>query len=172
MSQELSPQEAPALFSRDVISADSSRGMRGITLIEIIIVMSIISILAASGIPIYYRTKEAAESVTTVADLKTLDKAIEVYFLQNGRFPDSLADVGYGGRTDPWGEPYEYLNFSSVHGNGQKRKDHFLVPINLNYDLYSKGPDRKTAPPLTAKASRDDIIRGRDGRYFGVASEY
>lgn len=57
-------------------------------------------------------------------------------------------------------------------GVGQARKDQFLVPLNSDYDLYSKGPDGKSSPPLTAKESRDDIIRANDGAYFGLASEY
>ncbi len=52
------------------------------------------------------------------------------------------------------------------------RKDRFLVPLNSDFDLYSKGPDRKSVPPLTAEASRDDIIRANDGGYIGLASEY
>ncbi len=52
------------------------------------------------------------------------------------------------------------------------RKDRFLVPINCDYDLYSMGPDGETTAPLTAKKSRDDIIRANDGAYVGPASEF
>jgi general secretion pathway protein G len=52
------------------------------------------------------------------------------------------------------------------------RKDRFLVPINTDYDLYSMGKDGRSSPPLTAKASRDDIIRANDGAYIGLASNY
>ncbi len=52
------------------------------------------------------------------------------------------------------------------------RKDKFLVPINTDFDLYSMGEDGKSVPPLTAKASRDDIIRANDGGYIGPASGY
>jgi general secretion pathway protein G len=55
---------------------------------------------------------------------------------------------------------------------GQARKDRFLVPINSTYDLYSMGPDGRTALPLTASASRDDVIRANDGSYIGLASGY
>ena len=41
---------------------------------------------------------------------------------------------------------------------GKMRKNRFLVPINSEYDLYSMGKDGKTQMPLTAKASRDDVI--------------
>ena len=72
---------------------------------------------------------------------------------------------------DPWGTPYEYLNLDGVP-IGQMRKDQALVPINSDYDLYSKGPDGLSQKPLTAAPSRDDIVRGNDGSFIGVAEDY
>ena len=57
-------------------------------------------------------------------------------------------------------------------GHGHARKDHSLVPINTDFDLYSMGPDGRSSPPLTAKASRDDIVRANDGAFVGVAADY
>jgi hypothetical protein len=34
------------------------------------------------------------------------------------------------------------------------------------------GKDRQTSVALTARASQDDIIRGRSGGFIGLASEY
>jgi len=73
---------------------------------------------------------------------------------------------------DPWGNPYQYLNFDTVKGVGSVRKDRFLVPLNTDYDLYSMGKDGKSQTPLTAAASHDDIVRANDGRYIGLASGY
>lgn len=59
------------------------------------------------------------------------------------------------------------------HGHPEgARKDRFLVPINCDYDLYSMGPDGETTAPLTARKSRDDIIRAGDGAFVGPASEF
>jgi hypothetical protein len=55
---------------------------------------------------------------------------------------------------------------------GKPRKDHQLHPINCDYDLYSMGKDGKTAAPLTAKISQDDIIRANNGGYVGLVSNY
>jgi len=55
---------------------------------------------------------------------------------------------------------------------GKARKDKFLVPLNSTYDLYSKGKDGQSKLPLTAKASKDDIIRASDGAFIGLASEF
>jgi general secretion pathway protein G len=59
-----------------------------------------------------------------------------------------------------------------MKGNGKARKDRFLVPLNTDYDLYSDGPDGKTASPITAAPSQDDIIRASDGSYVGVAADF
>jgi general secretion pathway protein G len=34
------------------------------------------------------------------------------------------------------------------------------------------GPDGRTAPPLTARYSRDDIVRANNGAFVGVAADY
>jgi general secretion pathway protein G len=60
-------------------------------------------------------------------------------------------------------------------GNGpaaKPRKDRFLHPINSDYDLYSMGKDGKTVESLTAKMSHDDVIRGNDGQFVGLAAEF
>jgi general secretion pathway protein G len=46
------------------------------------------------------------------------------------------------------------------------------VPLNSTFDLYSKGRDGQSQPPLTATASQDDIVRATDGNYVGLASRY
>jgi len=85
--------------------------------------------------------------------------------------PATLASLQLDQLIDPWGNPYQYV----VHGTAppaQYRKDRFLVPLNSDYDLYSQGPDGQSVPPITASASRDDIIRANDGGFIGLASDY
>jgi len=97
---------------------------------------------------------------------------IDKFFKDNGRFPDSLEEIYGEVSLDAWGNPYQYLNHDKAKGKGKLRKDKNLVPINSDYDLYSMGPDGKTASPLTASMSKDDIIRARNGLYVGVAEDY
>jgi general secretion pathway protein G len=52
------------------------------------------------------------------------------------------------------------------------RKDRNLVPINSEFDLYSKGKDGDSRPPLPAKPSRDDVLIARDGAYVGLAKDF
>jgi general secretion pathway protein G len=55
---------------------------------------------------------------------------------------------------------------------GQARKDRALVPINTRFDLYSLGKDGRSAAPLTAADSQDDIVRANDGAFIGLARDY
>jgi general secretion pathway protein G len=134
--------------------------------------MAIVMTIAAIAIPNLTAALDAARTAKAVGDIHTIGDQIQAFDLLNGRFPDSLADVGFGSFLDPWRNPYQYLNFADVNGKGKMRKDRFLVPINTNFDLYSMGKDGDSVPPLTAKASHDDIIWANDGSYVGLASDF
>jgi general secretion pathway protein G len=143
----------------------------GFTLIELLIVVAILFTIAAIAIPNFI-TVNRAKDAKAVGDIGAIGKDVQAYQLYRGQYPATLADVGRGNFTDPWGTPYAYLNFAGVKGKGAMRKDRFLVPINTFFDLYSMGPDRQSVAPLTAKASRDDVIWANDGGYIGPASDY
>jgi len=138
-----------------------------------LMVVLIIGVLMTITYSSYARYAEKIRVATAITDITIIKTKIETYRLYNNNAPPlTLADIGCDTMTDPWGSPYQYLNFSTVHGNGQKRKDHNLVPINSEYDLYSMGPDQQSVGPLTAAKSRDDIIMANDGAYIGPASDY
>ena len=146
----------------------------GFTLMEIILVVAVIGILSAVALPTYGAYREKQRITVCKMDIRAIDVALRKYSIENNRYPDTLNDAGLGGMKDPWGNPYQYLNIADSGKNapGAARKDHFLVPINTDFDLYSMGPDGASAPPLTAKSSRDDIVRANNGQYIGPASEY
>ena len=147
-------------------------GEKGFTIIELLIVVSMILTIAAIAIPNLLAARDYARVAKSVGDMKTLETGIGFYQLINGQLPDDLTQVGYGDLTDPWGNSYEYLNHETMKGNGKARKDRFLVPLNTDYDLYSDGKDGQSVSPITAKASQDDIIRASNGAYIGPASAF
>ncbi len=152
------------------ISRDNQRAF---TLLELLVTIAIIGIASTIAVPSYREYVERADVAQAIADIYRVDVAMATFETANlGRLPDSLADIGMGGLLDPWGNPYQYLNISTVKGKGKLRKDHNLVPINSDYDLYSMGKDGRSVSPLTAKHSRDDIIRAGNGRFVGKATDF
>jgi general secretion pathway protein G len=144
----------------------------GLTLVELVIVLAIIATLTGIAIPLYADVTERARIIRAIADIKTLEVEIAGFEASNKALPADLAEIGRDSLQDPWGNPYQYLNFAQTKGKGQKRKDRFLVPLNSTYDLYSMGKDGQSQPPLTAKASQDDIVRANDGGFVGLARSY
>ncbi len=107
-----------------------------------------------------------------MSDILEMSLLLERYYSDHYSHPEDLGGINAAGRLDPWGRPYQYLNLQTATGKGEFRKNKKLNPINSDFDLYSMGPDGKTAPPLTAKASRDDVVRANNGAFVGVASDY
>ncbi len=147
-------------------------GSIGFTLLELMVALAIVAILTSLSIPMYTEYIEKARIVRAIAEIKIISQVIDAYHTDNSMYPESLADVNYATLLDPWGSSYQYLNIQTAKGKGDFRKDKFVVPINTDYDLFSMGKDRDSVPPLTAKASQDDIIRANDGGYIGLASAF
>jgi general secretion pathway protein G len=148
--------------------------VQGLTLVEVMIVVVIIGILSSIAIPNYFSSKEKARMAATISEIKILEELIIGYNIDHGSYPETLDDIGMKTLKDLWGNPYQYLKIegSEKKGVGKMRKDHNLVPVNSDFDLYSKGKDGKSQTPFTAKASRDDIVRANNGRYIGPVSGY
>ncbi len=148
----------------------------GFTLIELLITVAIIGVLATVAVPGYNAYVDNARAMQAIADISTIEGKLESYYRNNnGKYPPSLTEAGAQNTLDPWGNPYQYLNLSDPNDKnitGKARKDHNLVPINSDFDLYSLGKDGKTASPLTAKISQDDIVRANNGRFINLASKY
>lgn len=151
---------------------NGGRGSRGFTLVELLIVLAIIMTISAMAVPSLQAAIDDARIAKAVGDIRTMETEIEQYEITNGKLPNTLADIGRDTWLDPWGSPYQYLNFALTKGKGKMRKDRFLVPLNTDYDLYSMGKDGQSRPPLTAKVSQDDILRANDGAFLGLASTY
>ena len=145
------------------------RGAQGLTLIELLILMGVIGILASIGLLLYVNFSDQANVARAIADITVIDSEILTFHMTNERLPDNLAEIGRATFLDPWGRPYEYLNFDL---GGKPRRDGKLKPINTEYDLYSKGKDGDTKEKLDSKESLDDIVRAFDGQFINLASKF
>lgn len=153
------------------IKSLSKKQGNGFTILELLMLLLVVGILATLAYGEYGRYFDKARVAVAKADLFDISLRLSVYFINNKSYPETLADIG-GASLDPWGNPYQYLNIQTARGKGKLRKDRNLVPINSDFDLYSKGKDGRSVSPLTAKSSKDDVIRANNGGYYGLAKDY
>ena len=132
------------------------------------------ALLCGLAIPTYGVINDRLKTSRAKQDLLTIAAQVQRYRTAHDfRLPDSLDDLTGIPRTDPWGGPYQYLNFSSPDPGvaGLMRKDRNLHPINSEFDIYSRGPDGLSSPAVTAAYSQDDVIWARDGSFVDKGSQ-
>lgn len=123
-----------------------NKNQRGFTLIEILVVVTILGILAAIVVPRILERPEQARRTKATVDIKGIEESLGLFKLDNGFYPSTeqglqaLVVKPQTGRipsrypehaylrkvpVDPWGSPYVYLS-PGVHGQ---------------YDIISYGAD-------------------------------
>jgi len=97
---------------------------KGFSLIEIMVVVVIMSILAALIVPNVINRPDQARRIAAKQDIATIMQALKLYSLDNGKYPTVTQGLeallgdpakgipGYLDKLpkDPWGTPYQYLN--------------------------------------------------------------
>ena len=108
-------------------------GTEGFTLIELMVVMVIIGLLAATVVPKFFGQVDKAMQQDAQAQIELLGQALDLYRLETHKYPTS--DDGLNAikpylkkniPKDPWGNDYVY------ESPGKEGRD---------YDLYSFGGD-------------------------------
>jgi general secretion pathway protein G len=147
---------------------------KGFGLLDLLVSLVIAALLVTLAIPAYGMFIGRAKVARAIGDIGSLSIAIEQFRLHNqDKMPDDLSELNMDVPLDPWGRPYMFLNIRTAGpGKGAFRKDGKLNPLNSDFDLYSRGKDGDSKGPLSAKASRDDIVRANDGAFIGLGENY
>jgi general secretion pathway protein G len=124
----------------------SPKNSRAFTLIEIMVVVVILGILAATIIPQFIGTTKDAKISAAKSQVAELESALERFYVHMDRYPTAeeglkvLVDPPANDdgkkwrgpyikqlRDDPWGNPYQYLNPGTHHSG--------------SFDVWSRGAD-------------------------------
>jgi general secretion pathway protein G len=65
----------------------------GFTLIELLVVMAIIAVLLTIAAPRYFHSVDKSKEAVLHQNLELTRQAIDKYFSDNGKYPDSLDDL-------------------------------------------------------------------------------
>ena len=66
---------------------------RGFTLVELLIVMTVIGILASISVPSYKRSLIKARETVLMEDLYQIRRATDAYYADHAAYPESLEDL-------------------------------------------------------------------------------
>lgn len=72
------------------------RNQKGFTLVELVVVIAILGILAAIAVPRFINAIDDANEATDAANVKVLQAAVNMYFMENNAYPadlDALVDA-------------------------------------------------------------------------------
>ena len=65
----------------------------GFTLVELLVVLSILALLLTLAVPKYFTSIEKAKDATLKQDLNTLRESLDKYYADNGQYPKTLDDL-------------------------------------------------------------------------------
>jgi general secretion pathway protein G len=121
------------------------KGKKAFTLIELLLVITIISILAGVVLPRFFgRSQEARISAAQQTIIGTFGIALDLFEQDTGRYPETLESLIVNPQMpnwhgpyiksmvtplDPWNNPYKYSYPSELTGS------------EVLYDIVSAGPD-------------------------------
>ena len=131
---------------------------KGVTLIEILVVIIIISFLAAVSLPVYHKARVKGVIVKTKAVISSLEAALSMYETDFGDYPAGttskiLVELLQGPvENERWNGPYMRFKKEDIDENGNVI-DGWKTPLiykypqsekkNVPYLIISAGPDKK-----------------------------
>jgi len=113
------------LNNKMIRGGDKFHRQQGFTLVELLLVLVILALIGGLVLPGIIGKAEGAKAKAAVSQVSRLSMAVESYYLDTGKKPESLEQLvsesgdirGWNGPyvktsalKDPWGQEYDYQN--------------------------------------------------------------
>lgn len=129
---------------------ENGRINKGFTLIELILVAGIFGIFAAGIVAVMNPSDQVlkANDARRKSDLTEIQRALETYYQDNGRYPVASGNKIFTTSLIDWGTSWQpYMNVLPDDPNGSNSYVYYSTPDGQSYILYaslergSKDPD-------------------------------
>lgn len=85
--------DALTVRGSDMMTQRPRSSVKGFTLIELMVVMTIIALLLSLAVPRYFHSLDKAREATLRQDLDTMRDAIDKFHGDNGHYPNSIEEL-------------------------------------------------------------------------------
>jgi len=109
---------------------------RGFSIVEMLIIIAIIGILAGITFNVFNSVRESARDVTRAADLAQLGGTLEIYYLDNNRYP--LSTLGFEIEGASWGSSWPGYNMTVPQDPLVPSQSYAYIGDGTSYELYTK----------------------------------
>lgn len=112
----------------------------GFTLVELLLVLVILALIGGLVLPGIIGKAESAKAKAAASQVSRLSMAVESYYLDTGRTPDSLDDlVNEPGDANGWNGPY--IKASSLKDPWGREYEYSYPGDHAEFDIVSMGAD-------------------------------